>query len=499
MKKKATSVILCLLVLASAFLLSFSAGADFNTEEIVSELVNDHYYMLNLDTNTVVFSKNAKEQVVPAAMIKVLAAVYACENWGTLEEKITVTDEDMALVPDYSSIRKVGFSSGDSYTKLELIQAMLIYSANDAEAVIAKRMSGSNDEFVKALNAFAKEIGCKNTNVVSAYGFDEDGQYTTARDVAMIFKRGMKSAGFSDSIQLSSMTLPASEHTSEKKYSTSAMMTYAASPYYHASVKGGKETFTRTSGKCTGVISVQDGYSYITIVMNGKDASGSSTNTANADAQKMIAWVYKNLSIKTIAEAGAVVATLPVQGGKRSDNVKLTVKKTVSALVSNNVSSSSVLVALEEGAENMKLTAPVKEGDPICKADIIYANETIATVDLVAASTVSLSPGRLFLQKLSNFMMSNFMIFLEVVSLIVLSVLLAYYILKILKANGAVNLVAIRKDSKDIPPEKNKVKKNPFDKLAESAKTAADKVKGADIKSKITNSKIATKFNKKGH
>ena len=478
MKKfAAKTAMVFILIFSIAF--GFTAFADFDTKELKKELKNNNYYMINLDTDTVVLESKSQDHVQPGAMNKVLAAVYAFEKWGNLDESVSIADDDLALTPDYYGIRKVGFSAGDSYTKLQLIQSMLIYSANDSEAVIAKRLSGSNEGFVKELNSFAKSIGCKNTKIVSAYGFDEDGQYTSSEDVALIMKYGLNNSAFFDAIQMSEMKLPSSSHTEEKSFQTATMMTYAASPYYHASVKGGKETSTEAAGKCTAVYSVQDANSYVTVVMNGKteyDSYGGQINTANKDIKAMLNWVYKNLSIKTIAQAGAVLKTLPVAGGKKSDEVQLTVKDTVSALVLNNVNDNSVLVECE-GTDNLKLVAPIREGDVICKAQIKYAGKTIATVDLVSASTITLSTGRLVLQKFSKFMTSGFVIFIEVVALFVLLALLAFYVMKIVGINKMPDITVIKKNRRDVENPKKEQAKTPVDKFVGGAKSAFNSAK----------------------
>lgn len=481
MKKFAFKVFLTFFVIF-ALSCSFSASANFNNKELDDTLTNNNYFMLNVDTGKAVLAKGQKEHVQPAAMTKLLASVYAFYNWGSLDENIVITNEDLSLMPNYYGIRRVGFSAGDSYSKRQLIQAALIYSANDAMSVIAYRLSGSNESFASTLNTFAQSFGCKDTNIVDPYGFDVEGQYTCARDVAKFMAKGLKNADFSDAIQMSTLTLPASTNTSEKTFETATMMTYSASSYYHASVKGGKETLTDGAGRCTAVYSVQDGYSYVTVVMNGKaetDAYGTTVNTANTDIKKMLDWVYKNISIKSVAEAGAVLATLPVQGGKKTDTVQLTVKKTVSALVLNNVTSNSVLTNLEEGAKDLKLVAPIREGDVICKADIIYANETIATVDLVAATTVTLSTGRLILQKLSNFLMNGVVIFIEVVVLIVLGALFAHYVLLIRAAKHEPDMTVLKKEGENVEdPQREKVIVG-LSKAADSAKKAFAKAKSA--------------------
>lgn len=476
MKKFSTlfSLVIAFVIVVSS---SIFASADFNSEEITQSLSTANYYMMSLDDGLEVFSKNETAHVQPAAMNKVLAAAVAVEKWGNLDDVITLSTENLSLTPSDYSARKSGFSAGDTYTKLQLIQAMLVYSANDAEAVIAYEISGSTDAFAKEMNSYAASIGCTDTNVISIFGFDEEGQYISPKDVALIISNAMKNSNFADTIQASSVTLPASTHTSEKTYSTATTPTYSASPYYHPAVKGGKETSTTEAGKCIAVVTNLDGYSYIAVSMNGTvDESG--LNTANKDVQTMVKWAYENLNIKTILEGGQVVKDLPISGGKNTDKLQLCPKDAVSSLVLSNVSSGSVLVELEAGANDLNLKAPIQQGDYICKANVLYANEVIATVDLVAASTVQLSTPRLILEKLSSFMSSGFVIFIEVVALLVLLFLLAMYLKNIFVGEKA-TLSLVGGEEKESTPMGKALTK--FDVITEKIKSkfysVTDKVK----------------------
>lgn len=438
--KRYFAILTVVFSIIAMFSSSLLASANFNNEDVKDQFLTENFYMMSLDDGYEVFSRNETAHVQPAAMNKVLAAAVAVEKWGNLEDTIVLTEQNLSLTPSDYTARKSGFSIGDSYTKLQLIQAMLVYSANDAESVIAYEISGSEETFAAEMNKYASSVGCTDTNVVSIFGFDTENQYTSAKDVALIISNAMKNSSFADTIQADKVVIPASVHTSEKTYNTATTPVLAASPYHHNAIKGGKETFTAEAGRCIAVVTNLDGYSYVCVSMNGILDPSSKLITSNLDIKTMVEWAYKNLNIKTIVESGQVVYDLPITGGKNTDKVQLTPSKSISSLVLANVSSESILVEVEEGADDLKLSAPIQEGEFVCKAKVLYANEVIATVDLVAASTVSLSTSRLILEKLSRFMMSGVVIFLEVVLLIVLVVILITYLNNIFESDEADSL-----------------------------------------------------------
>lgn len=383
-------------VLLIAFTLFLPAGAVFDSGTVTAKLKSDVYYMESLDEDTAFFDRNSSKKVPAAAFVKILAAVTAIEKWPELDEKVTVSEKNLSLVEYGYGIRTALYKAGEKVSKRELIDCLVIYSANDAASIIAYEISGSLEAFIKEMQATADKIGLTSTVVKNIHGFDEDGQYTTARDIARMLKYALNYPVFVEAFSASSVTLKKTSLNEERTYNASNKMLNATiSDYYHSSVTGGKQTMTDKAGECIAVVSSKDGYSYLTVVLGGKltdvDKDGVDENTCMTDAKKMLNWVYENIRYRVVASPTQHVAMVEVASGKGTDKLRLVPEKETSALVPANATTASVLFEVVEGTVPESVKAPVKAGDIIGQANILYAGQILAKINLVAANDVSLS------------------------------------------------------------------------------------------------------------
>ncbi len=391
--KKIVALIAVLLV---AFTLAVPAGAVFDSGTVTAKLKSDVYYMESLDEDTAFFDRNSSKQVPAAAFVKILAAVTAIEKWPELDEKVTVSEKNLSLVEYGYGIRTALYKAGEKVSKRELIDCLIVYSANDAASIIAYEISGSLDAFIKEMQATAEKIGLTSTVVKNIHGFDEEGQYTTAKDIAKMLKYALNYPVFVEAFSASSVTLKKTSLNEERTYNASNKMLNATiSDYYHSSVTGGKQTMTDKAGECIAVVSSKDGYSYLTVVLGGKltdiDKDGVDENTCMTDAKKMLNWVYENIRYRVVASPTQPVAMVEITSGKGTDKLRLVPEKETSALVPSNATTASVLFEVVEGTVPEKVKAPVKAGDVIGQANVLYAGQILAKINIVAATDVSLS------------------------------------------------------------------------------------------------------------
>ena len=163
--KRIISVFVSLFVFLSVFSCVFSANGIFDSGKLTKELHSKIYYMESLDEGTVFFEKNADKKTPAAAYIKILAAVVAAEKWGNLDGKVKVTEKNLSLVKYDYGVRVAGYKPGETVSKRELFDCLVVYSANDAASIIASEISGSLDAFIKEMQALADKIGCTSTVV----------------------------------------------------------------------------------------------------------------------------------------------------------------------------------------------------------------------------------------------------------------------------------------------------------------------------------------------
>lgn len=377
-----------------------SASALFDSGTVTSQLLSNIYYLENLDEGTVFFEKNSTVQTAPAGFVKILAAIVAIEKWGNLDGEIKITEKNLNIFDYEDGMTTALYEEGEVVSKRELFDCLVAYSANDALSIIAYEVSGSLSQFVADIQALVTKIGCTATSIKNIHGFDEEGQYTTAVDVAKIIKYGLQYPAFNEAFSAQEITLKETEYNEERTYQASNKMQNAAiADYYHSSVTGGKQTSTNLAGECIAVISNADGYSYLTIVMDGRmediDDDYYDENTSMTDAQQMLDWVYENIRYRVVATPEQTVATLDVVAGQGTDKLQLVPEKETSALVPSMASPASVMFEFTGGEAPESIVAPVEAGDIIAQADVFYAGQKLTTVNLVAAETVKLSFGGL--------------------------------------------------------------------------------------------------------
>lgn len=439
--KKIFSLFLAITAIMLAMIPSATVFANYNNEtEVTKNLDSKEYYMISLDDGSVMFSKNEEKKVPPAAFVKILASIVAMEKWGNLEEEVKITEKSLALVEYSYGVRVADLKAGETYTKKSLVDNLIVYGANDVASVVAYDISGSAEAFVAEMQTLADKIGCKNTKLKNIHGFDEDGQYTTAKDVAEIIKYALNYPTFSDAFSASEVVLPATEQNEERTYSASnKMLNQTISLYYHSSITGGKQTSTDGAGECIAAVSSQDGYSYLTVVMGGEykdiDSDGSEENTAVTDAKKLVEWVYDNIRFRVVATANQTVTVVNVIAGRNGDSLRLVPEKETSALVPAGATSDSVLIEPIADTLPEKVSAPVNAGDVICQAKVYYAGGEITTINLVAANDVPLSVFRLVMTGISAVITSTWFIILEVAALVAVLAYLGLSVKKTLEKN----------------------------------------------------------------
>ncbi len=152
--------------------------------------------LMEMDSGDKIYAKEMTRKILPASTTKVLTAILVLEKLD-LDDYVTVSLRAANVLPS-----KIYAKVGDQYRVRDLLYAALLNSANDASVALAEAVSGSEEEFVKLMNRRAGQIGARGTLFANAHGLpDDDPQYSTAYDMALIFREAMKKPFFQEAIQ----------------------------------------------------------------------------------------------------------------------------------------------------------------------------------------------------------------------------------------------------------------------------------------------------------
>ena len=224
--------------------------------------------LMDVNTEAVLYSKNADTQLYPASITKIMTAMLALK-YGNMDDTVTISQENVTLE---SGSQVAGFMEGDQVTMDQLLHCLLVYSANDAASAIAEHVGGSTDKFVEMMNSFAAELGCTGTHFTNPHGLQDENHYTTPYDIYLMLKEALNYPEFTDITQMSSYTV-----TYKHSDGSDASTTLTATDHYltgeattpkDVTILGGKTGTTDKAGNCLALLS-QNAYGkpFISIVM----------------------------------------------------------------------------------------------------------------------------------------------------------------------------------------------------------------------------------------
>ncbi|OGM10556.1 hypothetical protein A2W13_01945 [Candidatus Woesebacteria bacterium RBG_16_36_11] len=147
---------------------------------------------IDLASMTPLYEKNPDLTLLPASTTKIVTALVAMDYFQ---------DNNVLKVDGFKTDgQKVGLVEGEEITAGNLLDALLIFSANDAAETLAQNYPGGIEGFVAAMNEKVKEYNLANTYFDNPVGFDGNNHYSTARDLIRIAIIAMKNPRFAQRV-----------------------------------------------------------------------------------------------------------------------------------------------------------------------------------------------------------------------------------------------------------------------------------------------------------
>lgn len=140
--------------------------------------------VIEADSGTVLYEKNADISYPPASIVKLLTALIVAEN--SQPDETVIFSYDAVYGVENGSGNPISIEAGDKLTVQECMYAMLLQSSNQAANALAEHVAGSNEKFAEYMNKKATELGCNASYFANPSGLNDDRQMVTARDMAHI-------------------------------------------------------------------------------------------------------------------------------------------------------------------------------------------------------------------------------------------------------------------------------------------------------------------------
>lgn len=324
-------------------------------------------------TNKVLYSKNEDTKMFPASTTKIMTAIITLENCS-LDEQATASFDAVNIPEGYAT---ADIKIGETFTVEQLLEMLLVHSANDAANVLAEHVGGSLESFVSIMNTKANELGLTNTHFTNAYGLQDNNHYTTARDLATIMKYCLQNEDFRRICGLASCAIPATNMSEPRTYASTNQLVIAGNNNYYPYVTTGKTGFTSDAKHCLVSSAYNNDLELICVVLGSEDNFG--------DTRAIYNYAYSTYSIKDIVKENDTVTTISVKNASyNTKNLDLVVSEDIPSLVSNSVDINSIepQISLKENIE-----APIEKGSVLGR--VTYSVEGVNyTTDLIAFSNV---------------------------------------------------------------------------------------------------------------
>lgn len=389
---KKSIILTIILIFAFLPIFSLSASAEYyNIHLEDKDMRSESYLLINVDTGTVVFSKNADKQLKCASLVKTATAILTVEKCKDLDAVVTVTESSLEPLKGLYSA-SCDLAVGEQITVRNLLYCMMMKNANDAANVLAEYIGGTIDDFVKMMNELAAEVGCTNTHFTNPTGLDEEGEYSSANDMYLLTKRAVENSVLADIAATVEYTVPATNMSEERKLYTGVDIVDENTRYYYQYAKGFKVGHTDEAKRCASVVATRNAYTYIGIILGCPnecvDECGYPDNTALYEARRMLRWAFSELKMTTIADESAILTDIPVSLSSEADHVRLVAENQIQALLLSTVDKDSLEFIYDLKKD---VQAPVEKGDVLGTVQIKYADSVVATANLVAGDSVKRS------------------------------------------------------------------------------------------------------------
>lgn len=373
--KKKFSVIFILL----AFIMTISVLSGFTKSKVFADTKNNELdvtaksaYLADAYSGTVIFSHNEDEKLPIASMCKIMTLLLCFESIDkgelSIDESITVSSNAAGMGGS-----QVFLEANANYSVGELIKSITVASANDACVAMAERICGSESAFIDRMNEKAEFLQMNNTRFVNCTGLPKSGQYSTAKDVFIMFSELLK-----HDLYYKFSKIWTDKVTHPKDRVTEISNTNKLIRFYEG-CDSGKTGYTSEAGHCLAASAIRNGLRLVSVIIASPDSK-----SRFKDVSSMFNYGFNNYTNKVLIDNKEPLdIVVEVCGGK---------KKTLEVIAENpfyvfSHKNEKRSVEVDFIPIN-KIIAPISIGEKIGELKIYENHVEIGSVNVLANEDV---------------------------------------------------------------------------------------------------------------
>lgn len=252
----------------------YEAYSTDDTQGFGEDIVSKYGIFIDLEKGAILAQKDAREQMSPASMTKILTLLVAAEHVeeGQLDDTVPITID----ITDYCYVNEcsvVGFSLNERVPVRDLFYGTILPSGADAAVALAVYVAGSHEAFVDMMNEKLKLLGLsETTHFTNCVGLYDENHYSTAYDIAMILKAASDNQFCREILSAHTYNTARTEQHPEGLLISNWFLRRIEDRDTHGEVLCGKTGYVAKSGSCAASLGVdRDGREYICVT------AGSST------------------------------------------------------------------------------------------------------------------------------------------------------------------------------------------------------------------------------
>ncbi len=231
--------------------------------------------LMDAKSGKVLYEKNSRQRYAPASITKIMTALLVAEK-ANMSDMVTYSES--ATTNLESGAVTAGVTAGDIISVNDSMYALMLKSANEVANGLAEHVAGSISSFAAMMTARAKEIGATDTNFANPSGLNDDKQYTSAYDMALITKTAFANETVLKISSTKAYTFPATkQNKGPVSFTIGHKMLRESDSRYYKEVVAGKTGYTRKAGNTLVTYAKKDGRELIVVILKSNGTHYSDT------------------------------------------------------------------------------------------------------------------------------------------------------------------------------------------------------------------------------